>query len=376
MKIAINTIPLLFPLTGIGNYIYHVARSLQKTGAGHEYNYFYGYYSRTLIPPGRNLKAAHRVKEFVRGLPLLGAMARDLQDLQGFISRRKFDLYFEPHFIPLHIPARRTVVTVPDFSLARFPEWHTSDKVRYFQKNFWKKINRADRVIFISHFIQKEAMDLFGFALDRSSVIHLGYDREVFRPYPVRELIPVQKQYDLPEKFILFVGSIEPRKNLKNVLRAYLNLEKALAGEYKLVLVGFKGWENKEVMGMIRMRGSDVRYLGYVPESDLGKIYNLARLFVFPSFYEGFGLPPLEAMACGCPVIVSKAASLPEVCGDAVCYVDPLEASSIAEGMERVLTEESLRTSLISKGLKRAGEFTWEKCARAHLAVFEDLCGP
>jgi glycosyltransferase involved in cell wall biosynthesis len=145
--------------------------------------------------------------------------------------------------------------------------------------------------------------------------------------------------------------------------------------EYKLVLAGFKGWENKEVMGMIRMRGSDVRYLGYVPESDLGKIYNLARLFVYPSLYEGFGLPPLEAMACGCPVIVSQAASLPEVCGDAACYVDPLETSSIREGMERVLSEESLRTALTSKGLKRAEKFSWEKCAEAHLAVFEELCG-
>ena len=108
---------------------------------------------------------------------------------------------------------------------------------------------------------------------------------------------------------------------------------------------------------------------------EVGKTYNLARLFVYPSLYESFGLPPLEAMACGCPAIVSHASSLPEVCGNAACYVNPLEASSIGKGMERALTEESLRTALISKGLKRAGEFSWEKCARAHLAVFEELCG-
>ncbi len=375
MKIAINTIPLLFPLTGVGNYIYHVARSLQKAEAGHEYSYFYGYYSRTLIPPGRNLEAVHRIKELVRGLPLLGAMARNLQDLRCFLSRRKFDLYFEPHFIPLRIPARRTVVTVLDFSFARYSEWHTLDKVRYFQKNFWAKIGRADHIIFLSEFIRKEAIDLYGFQGDRSTVIHPGFDREIFKPYPQADLLPLRRQYDLPPKFILYVGSIEPRKNLKNLLLAYRNLDPDLRKDYKLVLAGFKGWENQEIMAAIRELKEDVYYLGYLPDTDLGKLYGLAELFVYPSFYEGFGLPPLEAMACGCPVIVSQAASLPEVCGDAAYYVDPLEPSSIRQGMERVLTEELLRTALISKGFKRAGEFSWEKSARAHLAVFEELCG-
>jgi glycosyltransferase involved in cell wall biosynthesis len=266
-------------------------------------------------------------------------------------------------------------VTVPDFSLARFPEWHTRDKVRYFQKNFWAKIGRADHVIFLSEFIRKEAIDVYGFPSDRLTVIYPGFDREIFKPYPQADLLPLRRQYDLPPKFILYVGSIEPRKNLKNLLRAYRNLNRDLRKDYKLVLAGFKGWENQEIMAVIRELKEDVYYLGYLPDTDLGKLYGLAELFVYPSFYEGFGLPPLEAMACGCPVIVSRAASLPEVCGDAAYYVDPLEPSSIRKGMGRVLTEELLRTALISKGLARVAEFSWEKSARAHLAVFEEVCG-
>jgi glycosyltransferase involved in cell wall biosynthesis len=133
----------------------------------------------------------------------------------------------------------------------------------------------------------------------------------------------VKAQYRLPENFILFVGSIEPRKNLKRLLQAYTDMDDKIRKEFKLVLIGFKGWENEEIMRLIHKLKSDIFYLGYLPEEELGKLYNLARLSIYPSLYEGFGLPPLEAMACGCPIIVSHTASLPEVCGDAAFYADP-----------------------------------------------------
>jgi glycosyltransferase involved in cell wall biosynthesis len=183
----------------------------------------------------------------------------------------------------------------------------------------------------------------------------------------------MRRRYSLPEHFIFFTGSLEPRKNLKNLIQAYSGLDKRIRKDIKLVLAGFKGWQNKEIMALLRKVKSDVFYLGYVSDAALRDLYNLATLFVYPSFYEGFGLPPLEAMACGCPVVVSNAASLPEVCGGAAYYVDPYNIESIAEGIHKVLTDEALRQSLIEKGLERAKLFSWEKSAKKHIEVFDEV---
>lgn len=283
-----------------------------------------------------------------------------------------FDLYFEPHFIPLDIKARRRVVTVLDFSFAKFPHWHPKDKVQYFQKHFWKKIKTADRIICISDFIRNEAMREFEFLPEKLTTIYLGVDSRIFRRLSSRESTFLEKRPPLPRKFILFVGSLEPRKNLSGLLQAFGQLKERWGKEFKLVLAGLQGWENKNIWEQIQQLGDDVLYLGYVPITELGKLYNLASLFVYPSFYEGFGLPPLEAMACGCPVVVSNAASLPEVCGEAAHYVNPHEVESIAAGIEKVLGDDAYRENLIGKGLARAGQFTWEKSAREHLRVFEE----
>jgi glycosyltransferase involved in cell wall biosynthesis len=373
MRIAIDTVLLLSPLTGVGQYAYQIARNLRKVAPFHDYTYFYGYYSSRLLAPGEHLDSVHRVKEAVRKIPILGNAARSLKDVANLFSSREFDLYFEPNFIPLNIRARRTVVTVPDFSFVRFPQWHTCDKVRYYAKNFLNKIRRAQRIIVISDFIRNEAIQSFGFSPEKLTTIHPGVDREIYRVYDPQDLLPTREKYRLPENFILFVGSLEPRKNLERLLLAYQNLEKPARSEVKLVLAGFKGWENERIVSLIRNMKTDVFYLGYLPQEDLAKIYNLARLFIYPSLYEGFGLPPLEAMACGCPVIVSHAASLPEVCGEGAFYVNPCDVGSIARGIDRVLKDEGLRILLASKGRERASQFSWEKSARAHLKLFEEI---
>ncbi len=375
MKIAIDTIPLLSPLTGVGYYTYQIAKALQEIDSPHEYSYFYGYFSSSLISPGEHPKSFYRLKEAIRNIPFLGTAVRNLKDWGNYLSSCQFDLYFEPNFIPIKMPAKRTVVTVLDFSFARFPEWHTRDKIEYFKKHFWKKVKRADRIIVISDFIKNEAIHSFGFAEGQLTTIHLGIDRSIFRVYPPEDLLAVTDKYRLPENFILCVGSIEPRKNLQNLLSAYLELREPVRKEFKLVLVGFKGWKNEEIVSLIKKLKSDVFYLGYVPEVDLGKIYNLAKLFVYPSLYEGFGLPPLEAMACGCPVVVSNAASLPEVCGDAAFYVEPTNIHSIINGIHQCLTDEALREFLKKKALERTKLFSWQKAATNHLKVFEGPWG-
>ena len=371
MKIAINAAPLLLPLTGVGNYTYHIAKELARLAPENDYSYYYGYFSKSLYT-GRYKGVLNGVKEFVKKIPFGGEIARRLKHSLPSLNPESFDLYFEPNFIPLKIRARRIVVTVMDFSFKLYPQWHPKERADYFEKHFWENIGRADKIIVASEFIKEEAINKFGLPADKIKTIPLGFSKAAFRPYAPGEAAAVRKKYSLPENFILFVGSLEPRKNLLSLLKAYISLDEALRGEFKLVLAGFKGWENGEIMELLAKVKKDVVYLGYLPDAELGALYNLASLFAYPSYYEGFGLPPLEAMACGCPVVVSRAASLPEVCGDAAYYVDPLDIESIAQGILTVARDEALRKSMKAAGLERAKRFSWESSALEHLKIFKE----
>jgi glycosyltransferase involved in cell wall biosynthesis len=171
----------------------------------------------------------------------------------------------------------------------------------------------------------------------------------------------------------LFVGSIEPRKNLKNVLMSYNALPDAFKKECKFVLAGFSGWKNAEIMDIIRREGKNIVYLGYLSNLELAYLYNLASAFIYASLYEGFGIPPLEAMACGTPVIVSRSSSLPEVCGDAAYYVDPLRIDSISEGMYKVFDDSALREGLTRRGFIHSKSFSWDESAQRHLSLFNEV---
>jgi len=372
MKIAINTTPLLSTLTGVGNYTYQTAKALARLAPENDYSYYYGYFSKKLFA-SENKGAFYEIKELVKQVPAMKKFARGIKDNICPLTLKPFDLYFEPNFIPLRVRARRTVVSVMDFSFEVYPQWHPQERIEYFRKKFWKNIGRADRIIAISNFVRDEAVNKFNLPAEKVRVVRLGFNKDVFRLMAPGELAPVKAKYGLPDTFMLCVGSMEPRKNLLNLLKAYLSLTAAVRKEFKLVFVGFKGWENREIMDLIEKVKDDAVYLGYITDAELGALYNLASFFVYPSFYEGFGLPPLEAMACGCPVVVSHAASLPEVCGDAAIYVNPLDPESIAGGIQKAATDELLRKALRSAGLKRSEEFSWEKTAVQHLEIFDEV---
>ncbi|OIP37645.1 hypothetical protein AUJ95_07895 [Candidatus Desantisbacteria bacterium CG2_30_40_21] len=374
MKIAINTIPLLSPLTGVGNYTYQMARLLPIIAPENSYSYFYGYHTNRLFDYKDNSSFYH-IKEFIKKIPILGEMTRKAKGIANYFTYNNFDLYFEPNFISINIKAKHIITTVHDFSFKLYPQWHPKDRILYFKRNFSKNIKKVDKIIVDSNFIKQEAINLFGFPEDKLIPIYLGVDKDIFKPYPLEELQDVKIKYALPENFILFVGSIEPRKNIEGLLKAYICLKERIKDDLlKLVLVGFKGWKNNEIMELIKKVKEDIIYLGYLSDAELGKLYNLATAFAYPSIYEGFGLPPLEAMACGCPVITSNIASLPEVCSDSVYYVNPYEIDDIADGIYKIITNEELKKGLVQKGLERAKFFSWEKSAMEHLRVFEEVC--
>jgi glycosyltransferase involved in cell wall biosynthesis len=393
MRILINTLPLVTPLTGVGKYALNVARGLKKlaaTGArgapdAPNYTYYYGYYSPRLLdinapdalktPLDRGLERIGRAKEAVKKVPVLRDIAREGKSVVNALSikRRSFDLYFEPNYIPLSFRSRKTVVTIHDFSFIDHPEWLPPDRARYFSRHFHKKIGRADRIIVVSDFIRNEAIRLLDIEPERIETVYHGFDRSIFKPLAGKSVAAARARYNLPGRFILSVGSMEPRKNVETLVRAYMSLDASVRREVKLVLAGFEGWRNKAIFKEIARAGDDVRYLGYVTELELAGLYGLSELFVFPSLYEGFGLPVIEAMASGAPVVASSTSSLPEVCARAARLIDPYDVNDLKNGMLDVLTDEKLRTGLREKGLERARFFSWEKSAKEHFRIFSDV---
>ena len=372
MRIAIDTIPLLSPLTGVGQYINQLIRHFNLLSPENDYTYYYGYFTKKLLYGN---KQTLKLKNVLWKMSVVKYGIRRAKDIFSQFHFRDFDLYFEPNFVPLKIRAKGIVTTVHDFSFRLYPQTHPQDRVKYFSKHFFTNIKRSNRIITDSAYIKGEAVEILGLPDDMITPIHLGVDHEIFRLYDQESLDFSRREFKLPGRFILFVGTREPRKNLDGLLHAYLTLPQHIRHEFKLVLVGPRGWEDDADKLVARDIGNSVVSLGYIDRRSLAYVFNLADLLVFPSFYEGFGLPPLEAMACCCPVIVSKVASLPEVCGDAAYYVDPKDVDSIAEGISRVLSDETLRKSLIARGIERAKLFSWERTARKTLDVFEEVMG-
>ena len=375
-KIVINTLSLLSKLTGIGKYTFELCKRITKLDLNAEIDYFYGYYSKKLymmnIPPSG--KIVKQIKGYLSRFYLIKKMTRESLLFVSRFSHRSFDLYWEPNIVPLeHLRSKYLITTIHDFSFQHYPECLPKESKEYLQKHFWKNIQKSDRIITGSNFIKGEIVDLIKYDAARIEVIYHGVDHDNFKPYDRSLMHKFKTMHRLPEKFILFVGSIEPRKNLKNVLMGYNSLPEAFKKECKFVLAGFSGWKNKEIMDIIRRERDNIVYLGYLSNLELAYLYNLASAFIYASLYEGFGIPPLEAMACGTPVIVSRSSSLPEVCGDAAHYVDPLRVDSISDGMYKVFSDSAMRENLVQRGFARAKTFTWDKSAQSHLSLFNEV---
>jgi len=367
-KYLINSIPLLSPITGVARYLYEISKHLEKR-KDIKITFFYGYYANKLLEFSDNTNLKF-IKKTISKIYFLKKISRKLLLIYSNIFyKREFKLYWEPNFIPLSsIKAKKIITSVHDFSFILYKDFHPKERIEYFENNFFKNIYRNDRIICFSCFTKEEIIKYINFPAEKIDVIYHGIDHKLFKVYNDLDI-----NIDLPKRFIFCVGSIEPRKNLLGLLKVYNLLDKDMKEKYKLVLAGFKGWENKEIMQLIKQNEDFIKYLGYISDEELAKVYNLASLFIYPSFYEGFGLPIVEAMACGTPVITSNVSSLPEVGGDAVIYVNPNDINDIKEKIQIVLNNEGLQKQMIQKGLKRAKEFTWEKSAKKHIELFQKV---
>lgn len=287
------------------------------------------------------------------------------------------DLLFVPaHIIP-QIAPKKTVTTIMDVGFLRYPELYTSIELKYHRFGLSQAIKKAVKIITISEFTKKEMVKHCSIDPNRIVVIPLGFSKQIFHPIDSEEQISrVIKKYNIPLNipYLIYIGRLEKKKNTSGLIKAF-NILKKQGFPHKLVLVGKPGFGFEKIKELIKRfhLEDEVITTGWVLEKDLPFLLSGASLFVFPSFYEGFGIPLLEAMACATPIVASKAASIPEVVGEAGLLFDPYQTEEMAEVIKKVISNNNLRDTLVQKGFNRVKEFSWRKCAEKTLEVLKEV---
>jgi glycosyltransferase involved in cell wall biosynthesis len=377
MKIGIDYTSAAAQGAGIGRYTRELMRALLALPSDNSYSFFYASRNRVdksnFQPPTSNL----------RRLPIHDKwLMRVWQRLQIPIPVElivgKVDLFHSPDFtLPPTLPGVPTLLTVHDLSFVRDPESAWPSLRDFLNKAVPRSVKRATHVLADSVATKDDLIELFGTPAEKITVLHSGV---AARFVPIRDQAEIDRvcaKYQLPRPFILSVGTLQPRKNYGRLIEAFAQL---VAGRnaWHLVIIGGKGWMYDTIFEQVKRSGLEgrVHFPGFVDEADLPALYSAADLFAYVSLYEGFGLPLLEAMACGTPVIGSNTSSLPEVIGEVGLQVDPRNVNDITNALQRMLVQAELRTRSIELGMERAKLFTWEKAARELLAIYDRVALP
>lgn len=285
-------------------------------------------------------------------------------------------LYFFPNYTTWPLLFSKCVSVIYDLSFEYHPQYVEPNNQIFLSENVKKTINRSDLLITISKNSKKEIANFYKISTKKIKIIYPGVDQSVMFKWPKQQIEKIKAKYGIYGEYILFVGNIEPRKNLKNLLLAYEKLDKKIRKKYSLLLVGARGWLDDEIFDVIerlRINGNHIQQPNdYVKDSDRAAIYSGATLFVYPSKYEGFGIPPLEAMACGVPTITSNNSSLPEAVGSAAIMVSADSINSLKDAMEQLIEKEDIRKKLTQEGFHQVDKYSWDNEAKKLLdALFE-----
>lgn len=351
--------------SGIGNYIFNLTHHLKKN-----HDNAITIIGNSETPAFNDLPIMIPYYPNIRYNSVLWSRIISLQKKRF----AEFDITHNPaHFPLLTKPGKKYVSTIHDLTPVIFPAWHQFHRVVSSRFLFPGLVKDSDHLITVSYHTKKDILHTFQVNEENISVIHLGASKE-FRQLDNHVVESIKQKYHLNFPFVLFVGTLEPRKNIPTLLKAFAICRKKIP-DLKLVIVGNKGWKYGEIFVILAdlHLENEVIFLHYVPHEDLPAIYNAAGLFVYPSYYEGFGLPPLEAMQCGVPVITSNTSSLPEIVGEKGVMVNPNDVQELAIQMDLLISDEGLRKENIRYGLSRAQMFSWEKCAQQTQAVYESV---
>lgn len=365
MRVALTVDALSPQLTGIGRYCWELAQRLPAHPDVQSMAYYIG--AKRIGDPSRCLKAVHDTPSWPQALL---ASVRKLQRCRKV--EPVLDVVHGPNYL-LPDWADDGIVTVHDLSVFRFPEMHPVDRVRQFEAEFKRTLDRATHIITDCETIRREVIEHTGFPANRVTAVPLGIGPE-FRPLGQAERFPVLRKHRLPlTGYGLTVSSLEPRKRIDRLLTAWSQLPRPLRESFPLVIAGAEGWLNDQLHSIIAKGRSEgwVILLGFVPEADLPAIYSGASLFVYPSIYEGFGLPPLEAMASGVPTIVAAATCLAEVTKGGAMVVQPEDIENFATAIAEALENAGWRLEAASRGIHIAGGYSWQACVDQTVQVYE-----
>ncbi len=385
MKIGIDIRPLMDArYSGVSEYALNLIKRILKSDKNNEYRLFYNCFGQC---PNIPEFAGENVKIVKYGYPnkILNYLFFKFFNYPKIDKELEADVFFMPHINFIGMSSRaKSLITVHDLSFLRYPEFFSR------RKNFWhrminarKTLNRFNAIVAASENTKRDIVELCGVDENKVKVIYAGIGEEYKKISDADEpkMRAVKDKYKLPDKFILYLGTLEPRKNVDGIIRAYnkFRVENGGSRNVKLIIAGGKGWKSFNIHKEWIMSAfkDDIEFLGYVDGEDKPYLYNLASVFVYPSFYEGFGFPPLEAMACGTPVVASYAASLPEITGGAALMVNPHNDNDIAAVVAEILKNDSpsgeLRNKLIANGLEQAAKFSWDKTAEKYLEIINTM---
>lgn len=371
MKVALELQPCYWDRTGVGTYTYELAKRMKDKEnvefCGNIFNFCGKRNNEELLAgitmPVRENKLLHYgiYRRVWRYLPIPHeCMFPGKVDLSVFFN----------FIVPPNI-CGKVITTVHDLTYLRYPETMKKSNYKHLTRGMDYSVKRSNKIVTVSNFSKQEIQKYLGVPEDKISVVY-NAPSLANRSSEFEEIC---KKYRIRSPYILFVGTIEPRKNVARLLQAF----ELLKGEYRiphqLVLAGGKGWQDEQIFQVLQdiHFSNDVIFTGYVSAEEKNSLYQNASVFVFPSVYEGFGIPPLEAMTWGCPVVCADAASLPEVVGEAAELVDPLDEVSIANGILRVLSDSEYAETLVRKGTLRAKEFSWEQSAERLFSVCKEV---
>jgi len=361
MRIAINCRSILLnQRTGIGRYTYHLLDNLGKIDHANTYV----------------LHSPQRLLDFKRRLP-------DFSHYKNFKNHidywhrgiGKSDIYHLPCPGIIGPYSGKLIVTIHDFIYKTYPQSHNPQTIELTENYMQAIAAMADQIICISENTRRDLHSFLGLPPERSCVVYNGVDHGIFYPLSEQERLRAAgelKELGIDRPYVLYVGTIEPRKNLTGLLESFACLKSKKIFQGQLVVVGMKGWMVENIGALVKKLGieKDVLFTGFVSDDQLRRLYNMTEVFVFPSFYEGFGFPILEAFSCGAAVITSKTSSCGEIASQAALTIDPQDIKMMAEAMEKILTDKNLKGSLRQAGLKRAKEFSFLTMAQDTLDVY------